>query len=321
VPDNIARPVLRALTQFAQQARSMGSIGLLLFAVTAVAMMLTIDRTLNAIWRVRKPRPLSQRVLVYWAALTLGPLVLGVSLWTTSWAVSASRGIVERLPGGVSLLFDALEFGLLAAAMAGLFRTVPNTYVRWSHAWAGALFVAVGIDGAKRALAWYVDAAGTFSAVYGAFATVPILLLWVFLGWVIVLLGAVIAAYAPSVKAGLQGAEDSAGYRFELALAMLRELQRARAGQRHGLALEQLAAALRREPLLIESLLWTLVELDLVGRLDEEGAQRWVLLADAERTSAGPLIDALLLAPNPGTRAFRDAAAWSSMKLGALLRD
>jgi len=94
VPDTIARPVLRALTQFAAQASRLGSAGLLLLGCTALALMLTIDRTLNAIWRVRKPRPFGQRVLVYWAALTLGPLVLGVSLSMTSYAVSASRGLV-----------------------------------------------------------------------------------------------------------------------------------------------------------------------------------------------------------------------------------
>ncbi len=84
VPDTIARPVLRALTQFAANASRLGGAGLLLFVTTAIALMLTIDRTLNAIWRVRQPRPLAQRVLLYWAALTLGPLVLGVSLSATS---------------------------------------------------------------------------------------------------------------------------------------------------------------------------------------------------------------------------------------------
>ena len=80
VPDSIARPVLRTLTQFAGKASRVGSVGLLLLGATALAMMLTIDRTLNALWRVRQPRPIAQRLLVYWAGLTLGPLALGVSL-------------------------------------------------------------------------------------------------------------------------------------------------------------------------------------------------------------------------------------------------
>ena len=156
VPDSIARPVLMALTQFAAKANRLGGVGLLLLVGTAIALMLTIDRTLNAIWRVRKPRPLGQRVLVYWAAATLGPLLLGISLTGTSWALSSSRGWVGALPGGVGVLLNVLEFALLAAAMAGLFHYVPNTEVRWRHAAAGGLFVAVGFEVAQRALAWYL---------------------------------------------------------------------------------------------------------------------------------------------------------------------
>jgi len=155
----------------------MGTAGLLLLVATALAMVLTIDRTLNAIWRVRKARPLGQRVLVYWAALTLGPLALGVSLTLTSYAVSASKGLVGALPGGVSLVLEVMQFVLLAAATAGLFHYVPNTPVRWRHAWAGGLFVALAFELAKKSLAWYVDSVPTYSTVYGALATLPILLL------------------------------------------------------------------------------------------------------------------------------------------------
>jgi len=134
VPDAIAKPVLGALTQFAAKANRLGSVGLVFLLFSALALMLTIDRTLNSIWRVRKPRPMAQRVLVYWAAVTLGPLLLGVSLSITSYAISASRGLVESTPGGVRLLLGAIEFGLLASGLARLYRFAPNTYVRWTHA-------------------------------------------------------------------------------------------------------------------------------------------------------------------------------------------
>ena len=89
-------------------------VGALTLGVTALATMLTIDRSLNAIWRVRKPRPIAQRVLVYWAALTLGPLVIGISLSATSYAVSASRGAVGPLPDWAATLIAVIEFVLLA---------------------------------------------------------------------------------------------------------------------------------------------------------------------------------------------------------------
>src|SRR3954462_10282560 len=137
VPDTIARQVLGYLTQFAGKASRLGSVGFAALVISALALVLTIDRTLNGIWRVRRPRPLAQRVLIYWAAITLGPLLLGVSLSTTSWVLTASRGLVGGMSGGLAALLTIIEFLLLALAMSALYRYVPNTPVRRSHAIAG----------------------------------------------------------------------------------------------------------------------------------------------------------------------------------------
>ncbi|MCB1998234.1 MAG: YihY family inner membrane protein, partial [Rhodoferax sp.] len=314
VPEAIAKPVLRALTQFATKARGIGGVGLVLFGATALAMMLTIDRTLNAIWRVRRPRPLGQRLLVYWGALTLGPLVVGISLTLASYAFTASRGMVEALPGGLSFMLDLLEFGLLAAAMAALFHHVPNTWVRWRHAIAGGLFVAVAIELAKAGLAWYLKSVPSLSAIYGTFATLPILMLWVYLAWVIVLLGAVIAAYAPSLSMRVVRQAETPGLRFALALRSLQQIR-----DRQGASLGDLAAAMRLDPLQLEPVLDQLVALDWIGRLDEEGAARHVLLTDPDATPVMPLVDALLLAPGQATAAFRERAGLARMTLGQLL--
>jgi membrane protein len=321
VPDSIAKPVLRTLTQFAGKASRVGSVGLLLLGATALAMMLTIDRTLNALWRVRQPRPIAQRLLVYWAGLTLGPLALGVSLSLTSYALSASRGLVNALPGGVNFLLDLLQFGLLAAAIAGLFHYVPNTFVRWRHAWAGAIFVAIAFELAKGGLAWYVASIDTYSVVYGAFATVPILLLWIYLVWVIVLLGAVVAAYAPSLQMRVVRRPDTPGQRFTIALAALRELDQARRRVARGLSLPQIAESQRLDPLQLEPVLDLLIEMSWVGRLDEAGAQRYVLLGEPSTTRAAPLLDALLLAPSAVTTQFRRRAALAGLTVADLVAD
>jgi membrane protein len=321
IPDTIARPVLRALTQFAAQASKLGSVGLMFFVGTAIAMMLTIDRSLNAIWRVRQSRPIAQRVLLYWAALTLGPLVLGISLSLTSYALSASRGLVGVMPGTLAVVLNVVEFTLLAATLAGLFYFVPNTAVRWRHAWAGALFVVVAFEIAKRALAWYVRAVGTYSAVYGAFATLPILLLWIYLGWVIVLLGAVIAAYAPSLQLRVVRRAPAPGQAFELALRVLALLEAARRDGRRGLSLPDIAEQLGDDPLQIEPLLELLVRLDWAARLDEGAVPRHVLLAELDKTPAEPLVDGLLLAPGAATRVFRERTRLASLTLAELLPD
>jgi membrane protein len=319
VPETIARPVLAALTNFAAKANRLGAAGLLVLVATALALLLTIDRTLNAIWRVRQPRPIAQRVLVYWAALTLGPLVLGVSLSATSYALGASRGMAAVLPGGVGLLLSLLEWALVAAAMAGLYHYVPNTHVRWRHAWAGGVFVALGIEVAKQGLGWYMQAFPTYSVMYGAFATVPILLLWVYLVWVIVLWGAVIAAYAPSLQMRLVRRARTPGHRFELALQLLRELGLAHRGSRHGLTMTALAQTLRLDPLQIEPVLDELLALDWVARLEEPGESRWVLLADPAHTRLQPLVDRLLLAPSAVSAPFVQRAGLSLLTLQAAL--
>ena len=319
VPDGIALPVLRSLTTFSSKARGVGTVGLVLLVITALAMALTIDRALNAIWRVRRSRHFAQRILVYWAGLTLGPLVLGVSVSLTSYAVSASRGLVTGLPGGVGLLLEIMQFLMFAGATAAMFHYVPNTSVLWRHAWAGGLFVAAAFEGAKKALAWYVDAVPTFSAVYGAFATLPILLLWVYLAWVIVLMGAVIAAYAPSLQMRVAARPAVPGWRFELALAVLRLLDAARHAPQRGLSLADLSEALRADPLQLEPVVDLLAEMDWVQRLDEGGSARHVLLCDPARTPLFELMNRTLLAPSATAAGFRRSASFEKLMLADAL--
>ena len=298
VPPAIATQVLGYMTQFAAKASGLGVAGLAVLLVTALALILTIDRTLNAIWRVKRSRPLTQRVLIYWAALTLGPLLLAASLTITSYVLSASSGIVGALPGGVRFLLGALQFGLLGSGMAALYRYVPNTGVRWAHALAGGLFVAASFEVAKRLLAVYLSMVPTYSMVYGAFATVPILLVWIFTGWVIVLLGAVIAAYLPSLLTGVARRGGTPGWEFTIAVEALQALQAARATEARGLDALALAERLGVNPVQLESVLETLVTLDWIGEINHDGsdhAGRYVLLADPETTPIMPLADRLLL--------------------------
>ena len=319
VPDSIAKPVLAALTQFASKSNRLGTVGLAFLVITALALMLTIDRTLNAIWRVRTPRPMAQRVLVYWSAATLGPLLLGVSLSLTSYVLSASKGLVGALPGGVSLLLNTIEFALLAAGMAGLFHYVPNTHVRWRHAISGGIFVAAGFELAKKLLAWYLAQVPTFAVVYGAFATVPIFLVWIYLSWVIVLLGAVVAAYAPSLQMRVSRWPDTPGSRFHLAVVVLRQLAAAQAQPKRGLNASELSETLRTDPLQIEPILDTLVATDWIGLLDEAGNARYVMLCDPDTTPATRLVAQLLLEPAPSMEAFWKRAGFGEMTVRELM--
>jgi membrane protein len=324
IPDNIARQVLGYLTQFAGKANRLGVAGLAILFVTALSLVFTIDRTLNSIWRVRQPRPLGQRVLIYWAAITLGPLLLGASLTITSYIVTASRGVAADIPGGVRVLLDLLEFIMVAGGMAATYRYVPNTEVKWGHAWTGGIFAAAGIELAKKLLTLYIGMVPTYSVVYGAFATVPILLVWIYVAWVIVLLGAVTAAYMPSLLAGVERRVMVHGWQFQLALEVLQQLHRVRAAPDKGLTLTQLAFLLRVDPLHLEPVIETLTALDWAGQISEvldQQEARYVLLADPDSTQLEPLLHRLLLQRDASTQNLWSKARLSSLTMRDVLLD
>lgn len=321
VPPPISKQVLGYLTQFANKASHLGGAGLAVLVVTAFALILTIDRTLNSIWRVKKPRPFAQRVLVYWGALTLGPIFLAASFALSSYALSATQGVVGAMPGSLRFLLNAFEFALLAAAMSALYQYVPNTHVQWGHAVAGGIFVASAVEIAKKTLVYYLGAVPTYSAVYGAFATVPILLIWIYVVWVIVLLGAVIAAYLPSLLLGVARRGDTPGWQFTLAIEVLTGLAGSdilAKGDDMALSPQALAKRLKVNPLQLEDVLETLLALGWIAQLDEPQG-RYILLANPATTSMQPLIEKLLLSPSEATAFVQGRGLSSSATLASVL--
>jgi membrane protein len=307
VPDNISRQVLGYLTLFASKASRLGAMGVMALVLSAVSLVFTIDRTLNAIWRVRKQRPFGQRVLMYWTALTLGPLLMGVSLALMSQVMAISRGFAPESMGNLKWLFSTLEFILLVFGLGAIYRYVPFTQVRWSHALVGGLWVGLASHVARNVLAYYFGQIPAYSLIYGAFAAVPILLIWIYLTWVIILVGAVLVANLPSLIGGISRDGRSVGWRFQLALEVLQRLNMARHLDEHGASLLRLCEDLRLDPLQLEEVLAALVDLDWIARLNEAAdatnrdtdEARFVLLADPHQTPLYPLMERLLLVRSP----------------------
>jgi membrane protein len=164
----------------------------------------------------------------------------------------------------------------------------------------------------------YLSKVPTYSVVYGAFATVPILLIWIYVAWVIVLLGAVIAAYLPSLLTGLERRARSHGLQFQLALEALQQLDRARMTVAKGLTMQQLSVLLRVDPLQLEPVLESLCALDWIGLLQEQlagEAARYVLLADPDATPLAPLLNKLLLQQDKTTQNLWKISCWRSITL------
>ena len=324
IPVEIAEQVMDYLMQFTSKASQLGIVGLAFLLLTVVSLILTMDKTLNHIWRVQRMRPLGQRLLIYWGVLTFGPLLMGLSIATTSYVLSASRGLVAVLPESVQMGFNSLEFLLLSAAMAALYHFVPNTPVKWRHAWAGGLFVAAGMAVAKTVLGLYLSTVPTYSAIYGTFATLPILLIWIYTCWVIFLLGAVVAAYVPSLLAGTSRDLRQPCWKLELALETLAVLEPVRAQAQRGLPAMALAKRLRVDRLQLEPALSALTAIRWVGAMPdtgtaylEEGEPRYVLLADPDTTQLEVLVEHMLLTHTPSTDALWRSAGWTQ----TLLRD
>jgi membrane protein len=178
------------LRDFTTQARQLTWIGVAALAVTAFWMLVTIEKTFNTIWRVRQPRRGVSSFLLYWAILSLGPLLLGggfaISTYFTS--LSLISGPDALLGAQAFLKFMPLLFSV--AAFTLLYATVPNAQVPIRHALMGGLFAAILFEVAKMMFGLYVRLFPGYQLIYGAFATVPLFLLWIYLSWLIVLFGA-----------------------------------------------------------------------------------------------------------------------------------
>jgi len=194
LPADLSRTVLKNLNQFAENANGLTLVGSLFILVTAIAMLLTVENALNQIWRVKRGRPFVKRVSMYLLMLAIGPPVLGASLWATSYVLSASLGTIGAIPPWARFALALGPVALAAAGLAALFYFVPNTNVRRRDAIAGGLFAGISFELGKRAFAAYVLKAPTYKAVYGAFAALPVFLLWVYFSWLVTLTAALIAA-------------------------------------------------------------------------------------------------------------------------------
>ncbi len=224
VPDASGKIIGTYMHQFSENAERLTAMGTVTLAVTALLLMFTIEKTLNQIWGTARARNLLARTLIYWATLTLGPLLIGLSISLASWL---SSGIPGDLPGiGLSLL-KLGPWLLVFLTLSMIFLTVPNCYVPRSHALVAAFCTATALDLMKLLFSLYVKQFGTFKLVYGAFASFPIFLLWLYVSWVIVLAGAVLSACLSYWRNDAWSWNGKQGSRFEQAVIILLALDEA----------------------------------------------------------------------------------------------
>ena len=275
--------------EFADNAARLTAFGVLFLFVTAMIVLQTIDRAFNQIWRVPRPRTTVQRVFIYWALLTVGPVLIGASLSLTSWLVSQSLGLVKDLPLAGEALLKIVPIGLTGVAFSLVYITIPNRRVLVRDALSGGFLAALAFEGMKHGFAFYVTHFATYKLVYGAFASVPIFLLWIYLSWLIVLSGAVAAAVMPDWRERASQVEPVPGAQFLDALQILRLLWEAhRTGEI--VTVSRLHVAVKLPIDRIEAILDTMNAAHWAGRV----AHGWTLMKDAAEISVADVYHAFV---------------------------
>lgn len=290
MPPVVSDNVMSYLNDFALQASRLTAIGGSFLVFTVLLLILSIDKALNEIWRVTKPRKIGQRLLIYWALLTLGPLLTGASLWATALVARESFGVMSQLPDLLELTLKVSPFFVSAAGFATLFVIVPNARVAPRDAIIGGLLVAMLLEVMKFGFAYYVSQISTYTTIYGAFAALPVFLIWVYLSWLSILFGAIVSANLPYFRHVRARGPTQPGDRLQDALSALGLLDQSRAQKAPGLSSGQIAQALQLTEEQTESLLGELQTLGWVAAAQVRKREHWVLVCDPEATSLTPLL-------------------------------
>ncbi len=201
LPEAADRVVGVYLSEFAANAAQVSAIGLAVLVVTAMVLVLTIEAAFDDIWRTGNLGRRAPRLAVYSMLVTVGPLMIGAGLWLTSLLVSWSMGWFVYVDELMLTALRLVPFALTIVALGLLYYALPNQQVRAGDAAIGGLVAGILFELTKRAFGLYVTHIGAYHAIYGAFATVPIFLMWVYLSWLVVLMGAVLVAVIPAVRA------------------------------------------------------------------------------------------------------------------------
>jgi membrane protein len=300
LPDRAGKVIATYAVQFSQKASNLTIVGTALLVVTAVLLLQTVEHTLNQIWEV--PRPWWLRLPTYWLALTLGPVLFAASVAATSELITVSLGWVDN-PQWIGTLVYRMFPGILLSCFFGyLFHSVPHRRLVLWHSAVGGLVAGLGVMIIQRVFGLYLARLPSFTLIYGAFSVVPIFLIWLYLSWIAILLGAIVSAVMPDFVAHRRILPDTIGGRIHAALRMtiaLTEAQRAgrsaspvMLGRRSGLT-----------PTRLERMLEDMRSVGWVARTD---AGDWSLTIAADRLTLGDVIMTLVIGILPDTSRHAD---------------
>ena len=199
-PGGINQQISNYLSQFSTKAKELtlvGSVGLLL---TTIVTMIVIERAFNEIWQVKERRPFLKKMLIYLAATVMGPLLLGFGIYLSGVLFASASGWFPALSSGFKFMSTIVSSLLAFIVFALAYRVLPFTKVEWKDALTGAMFAGLAYELTKFGFAFFVTQAAFYKTVYGTFAIVPLMLIWIYITWWVTLAGAVIVANMPTIR-------------------------------------------------------------------------------------------------------------------------
>ena len=287
-----ARAVETYLRQFSSNAGQLTAAGIVALVISLLITLSSVESIFNRIWRVPTARPKFARFLVYWTVFTLGALVAATSLALSSRFFALA--VFETRPGQwlEQVILAVMPFGIEVVAFATVFKVVPHRTVLWRHAFGGAFLAALLFEGVKWWLGVFLGNFGSYDKVYGTLAFLPIFMVWIYLGWTTILLGASFASSMSSFRYQPVAMRLPLGYEFYGLLRMLGRFGKAREkGQGlHSQDIQHLEPMLTDA--LVQQMLGQLCEIGLVRRA--EGGE-WLLARDLDTLTLAELYEACQL--------------------------
>jgi membrane protein len=284
-----ARRVEGYLRQISGNAGQLTTAGVIALVASLLITLTGVEATFNRIWRVRTARPKFTRFLVYWTVLTLGALVAATSLALSTRFFALA--VFETEPGRAleAVMLRLAPMTIELAAFAAIFRVVPHRTIKWRHAMVGALLSVLLFEVVKWGIALYLGSFGAYQKIYGPLAFVPVFLLWIYFGWVSILLGASFAASMSAFRYQPAAMRLPNGYELYGLLRMLGRFaeQRHKGRGLHSDELQQL------EPMLTDALVQELLgELSAIGLVSRAESGEWLLARDLDDLTMAELYEA-----------------------------
>jgi len=303
------------LGSVADKATALSIFGVIGLLVTSTALLNTVEEAFNHVWRITRSRPLMSKFMAFWAALTLAPIMIGASITITSYfaalplvsKVSESAVLLDKIPFMLPWMMSSL-------ALATLYTVLPNTRVPFRFAIVGGMLAGALFEFTKFGFAFYVTNLASYEKLYGALGTLPVFLIWLYLAWVVVLIGSevVFCLQHPEQSTRKHTAYSDPGIqKFFSHLILMRAAQAMQRGE--ALRMSDLVSETEVPDNVLQEWLDQLCDCGMLHHLVKGSLEQWTLARDPDSLFLSDIHTAL------ADRAMKVPEEWNDSAIGKTL--